>query len=48
MNAFDAADAAGRRDELQPSSRSCSRRRTERRPDATTIPATYLRVTVSV
>ena len=48
MNAFEAAEANGGPTSCSASSRCCSRRRT--RPDggATSIPATYLRVTVEV
>jgi len=49
MNAFDAADKNGRADDLQRELEALfSSQNTSGRPDATSIPATFLRVTVAV
>ena len=49
MNAFDAADKNGRADDLQRELEALfSSQNTSGRPDATSIPATFLRVSVAV
>ena len=48
MNAFEAAAADGREADLQASWRPCSTSRTRASDGATSIPATFLRVTVAV
>jgi hypothetical protein len=49
MNAFDAAEKDGRADKLKRElDELFERQNTSQRPDATSIPATFLRVTVSV
>jgi len=49
MNAFDAAEKNGRADELQRELEALfSSQNTRPRPDATSIPATFLRVSVAV